>query len=99
MGGCGPIEVFQAVANRKLAGNFRGVRHDQQGDALVATGRLEEINHLLLMRGVDAGSRLIGQEHSGAVGKRSGDGHPLLLTDAQRRRLVMEPFSQTDGSQ
>ena len=64
MGGCGPIEVFQAVANRKLAGNFRGVCHDQQGDALVATGRLEEIDHLLLMGRINTCSGLIGKKNS-----------------------------------
>jgi hypothetical protein len=48
---------------------------------------------------IEAGDRLIGENHFGLLGKRSGDCHPLLLPARKRIRSLHDPLQQTDPIQ
>ena len=71
--------------------------HNQQCYALFAAGIPEEIDHLLLMRGVDACRRLIGEDDAGPIGQRSRHRHSLLLANAQRCGLMVQPIGEADS--
>ena len=63
---------------------------------MLAAGVCEQVHHLLLIGRVDAGGRLVGQDHFRTVGQGPGYGHPLLLTHRELSRLVMEAVAQAD---
>ena len=94
--GC-TVEVFQPDAARKLPGHVGGVCHNQQRHPLLRAGVPQEVDHLLLVSGIDAGRRFVGEHRPGPVGERPGHGHPLLLPDAQCGWLVIEPVSEAHG--
>ena len=71
----------------------------KQGHIMLRAGVLEEIDHLLLMGRVDAGRRLIGEDHPRLVGERPGHRHPLLLTDREFGRLVVEAVGEPHGGE
>ena len=72
---------------------------DEQGDVVLGAGAREQIDHLILVGGVDARRGLIGEDHPRPVGERPGHGHPLLLADREFARLVIEPVRESDRRQ
>ena len=48
---------------------------------------------------VEVAGRLVGEQHDGLIGKRTGDRDPLALTTRKRRRQVVGAIAQTDALQ
>ena len=74
----------------------RVVADEQQARADLLAQLADQGQHLLGGLRVERPGRLVGQHDLRAVGQCPGDGHPLLLADAELRRLVVQPVGQPD---
>ena len=92
------IEIFQAFDAIELSGHVGRVRDQDQRHVLFATRFPQQIEHLLLMAGIDVGRRLVSQQELGLIGQRPGDRHPLLLADRKLGRPVRDAMPRPTRS-
>ena len=90
------VEVFKPKTPREPRGDLWGVGDDEEGDVVLGAGAREQVNHLILVGGVDAGRRFIGEDHPRPVGECPGHRHPLLLADREFARLVIEAVGEAN---
>ena len=76
-------------------GGHRVVRDEDDRSAL-SVSVVEKIKHGSATFRVEISGRFVGEDDLRVVGEHAGDGHPLLLPDAQLTRLVLKPIPQAD---
>jgi hypothetical protein len=81
----------------ELGRHLLGMRDQQEGDTLFLAGLSNEVDDLLLMAGIDARRRLIGEEELRTIGERPGHGDALLLPDGELGGLVSFPVGKADA--
>ena len=62
-----------------MGGDGRVVRHQDDGEPVLAVELAEEVENLLSRLRVEVAGRLIGDQEGAAVDERAGDRHALLL--------------------
>ena len=97
--GGGAVEVLETEPAGELGRHLRGMRNDDERHAVVGAGRAEEIDHLLLVGGIDAGGRLIGEDNPRPVGQGPGHGHTLLLAGGELRGAMVEAVAEVDRAE
>lgn len=93
------VEVLETEPTGELGRHLRGMRDDDERHAVVGAGRAEEIDHLLLVGGIDAGSRLIGEDDPRPVGQGPGHRHALLLAGGELRGAMVESVAEVDRAE
>src|SRR5262249_46560975 len=73
------------------------MRYEDDGDAFYLIELLKEAKDFFCRARVQGTSWLVGKQHGGIVHQGAGDGHALLLSARELRRLVVEPFAQADA--
>ena len=91
--------MFQVFNALKLLRHFRCVCHQHERHVFFAASLANQIDHLLLMPGIDIRRRFIGQKQFRFVGQGSRDRDTLLFADRKLRRFVREAFPQADAIQ
>ncbi len=87
-----------AVAD--IADHGQIVADEDAGEAELAPGALEEVQHLRLNRDVECRGRLIEEQETRAQHDGPGDGHPLLLAARELVRIALEQGArEPDGGQ
>jgi hypothetical protein len=75
------IEVFQVFDPFELVGDFVSVGDQEHGDVLVAAHAAQQVDHLLLMGGIDIRRGFISQQQRRPIHERTRHGYALLLAD------------------
>ena len=75
------------------------MRHEDQGGAVIAMERLEQLHHVLARSRIQVAGRFVCQQNRWVTGKGSGHRHPLLFASRELDGIMMEPFSQAHGIQ
>jgi len=98
--GCGSVLEYAAVSHADDAlgrgGDLRAVGDDDEGQALLLTEVVEELEDLVLAPAIEITGRLVGQEDFRVIDQRPRDGDALLLPSGKLRRQTMLSSSETD---
>jgi hypothetical protein len=76
--------------------HLRFVRDHQDGDAVLAVERDEQVHDLVAALAVEVAGRLVGEQDQRAGDDGAGDGDALLLAAGKFGRRVMFPAGQAD---
>src|SRR5581483_7491223 len=79
-----PPAVEKQQPFRVLAGESEVVHGGHDGEVVVASQAVDQLEHLLLMADVERGRRLVEEHDRRALRERAGDQHPLTLAAGQR---------------
>ena len=63
----------------------------------IAADFAQQVDHLLLVRRVDVGGRLVGQQQQRPIHQGPGHGDALLLADREGGRLVRQSMAEADA--
>ena len=83
----------------RVRGDFRFVRDEQDGDALIAIELLEKRHDFFARFRVQVSRGLISQEHGRPRHQGPGDGDALLLSAGELVRLMAEPIGKAQSLQ
>lgn len=91
------IDFFEPIDAIELGGNFHRVRHHEQCHVFLVASTSYQIDDLLLVRGIDIGCGLIGEQQSRLVRESSGNRDTLLLAYGECIGFMIEPMAESDS--
>ena len=65
------IDFFQAIDARQLLSHFAGMRDHQQGYLFFVARAANQVDHTLLIRGIDVGGRFVGEQQARFICQRT----------------------------